>query len=34
MNIDQYVAVVDTSIFILLIAWSTLDRFNVYFRNK
>lgn len=32
--IDLYVAVVDTAILVLLIGWSVMDRFNVYFRKK
>jgi len=34
MSIDLYVAVVDTSIFLLLVGWSIMDRCNLYFRNK
>lgn len=31
MTLDTYVAVVDTSILALLIAWAWLDRHNIYF---
>ena len=34
MNIDTYVAIVDTCILMLLCAWSLADRCNWYFRDK
>lgn len=34
MSIDLYVAIIDTSILILLLVWSGLDRSNIYFRDK
>jgi hypothetical protein len=33
MIIDLYVAVVDTSILILLLAWAWMDRNNIYFKK-
>lgn len=34
MNIDHYVAAIDTSILLLLLAWSWMDRNNIYFKEK
>lgn len=34
MTIDLYTAVIDTGILILLLAWSWMDRNNIYFKDK
>jgi hypothetical protein len=34
VSIDLYTAVIDTLIFVLLLAWSFMDRTNRYFREK
>lgn len=34
MNIDHYVAFIDTSILVLLLVWSWMDRNNIYFKDK
>ncbi len=34
MNVDIYVAIIDTLIFILLVGWSFMDRNNIYFKDK
>jgi len=34
MNIDHYVAGIDTCILILLLVWSYMDRNNIYFKDK
>jgi hypothetical protein len=34
LNIDHYVALVDTLILLLLLGWSWMDRNNIYLREK
>ena len=34
MNVDHYMAVVDTGILALLLVWSYMDRNNIYFKKK
>lgn len=34
MNIELYVAVIDTLILMLLVAWAYMDRHNIYFKRK
>ena len=34
MTIELYNAVIDTGIFVLLVAWSYLDRMQIYFKDK
>ena len=34
MTIELYNAVIDTCIFVLLLAWSYLDRKQIYFDDK
>lgn len=34
MLIDIYVAIIDTCILALLLAWSWMDRNNIYFKDK
>jgi len=34
MNIDHYVAAIDTCILVLLLTWSWMDRNNIYLKDK
>ena len=34
MNADIFIAIVDTLILLLLLAWSYMDRNNIYFKDK
>jgi len=33
MSVDTYTAVIDTAILALLLAWSYIDRNNIYFKK-
>jgi hypothetical protein len=34
MTVDHYTAFIDTCILVLLLAWSWMDRNNIYFKDK
>lgn len=34
MTLDEYLAIVDTAILVVIVVWALLDRTNTYFRKK
>ncbi len=34
MTVVEYTAIIDTSILVLLLVWSFMDRFNIYLGGK